>query len=56
MNLECFSNKKALTQVEYHPTRQKKQHISRGVHQILPFSLISRIRKYSKFALIGFER
>lgn len=56
MNLECFNDKKALTHFEYHPTRQKQQQISRGVHQVLPFSVISRIRKYSKFVLVGFER
>lgn len=37
MNLEWFN---ALMHFEYHPTRQKQQQISRGVHQVLPFSVI----------------
>ena len=39
-NFEFFSDKKAFPTLDYHPKRQRQQHISRTVHQFLPHAII----------------
>ena len=39
-NFEFFSDKKAFPTLDYHPKRQRQQHISQTVHQFPPYAII----------------